>query len=284
MTIRPDRRTEPTQLRPFSSSQNLLNRCDGSAQFQFDKTAVLVSITGPTEVKFRDEKLDRASLEVIVRPLTGLSSTKERVLESVMRSTFANVILTGLHPRTSIQIVAQVMKDDGCVSVGVIAVCLLVVCGVRYDKLDNSSAKSLTSIAYFGLHQVQSAAINATTMALLDAGIPMNALVGSVTCMVGKEDGEILMDPTMEELSRARSIHTFAFDSASRTSVMMDENGGKGTSGGVVLYSESTGDFTEDEYFGCMSLCQQATHKVHGFVRTAVEKKIEREYQQITGS
>ncbi|RUS34238.1 ribosomal protein S5 domain 2-type protein [Jimgerdemannia flammicorona] len=212
MTIRPDRRTEPTQLRPFSSSQNLLNRCDGSAQFQFDKTAVLVSITGPTEVKFRDEKLDRASLEVIVRPLTGLSSTKERVLENVMRSTFANVILTGLHPRTSIQIVAQVMKDDGCVSVG-------------------------------------SAAINATTMALLDAGIPMNALVGSVTCMVGKEDGEILMDPTMEELSRARSIHTFAFDSASRTSVMMDENGGKGTSGGVVLYSESTGDFTEDEWW-----------------------------------
>lgn len=48
--------------------------------------------------------------------------------------------------------------------------------------------------------QVLSAAINAVTMALIDAGIPMNAVVGSVTCMIGEEN-VILMDPTMEELN-----------------------------------------------------------------------------------
>ncbi|RUS17511.1 ribosomal protein S5 domain 2-type protein [Endogone sp. FLAS-F59071] len=280
MTVRPDRRTEATQLRPFSTSQNLLNRCDGSAQFQFviysypllpfnhpDKTAVLVSVTGPAEVRLRAEHLDRANIEVIVRPLTGLPSTKERVLESILRSTFAKIILAGLHPRTSVQIVAQVMKDDGCVMFGTEVSrlgslkLLLLLCGV----------------------QVLSAAINASTMALIDAGIPMNAVVGSVTCMIGEEN-EILMDPTMEELNHAKSIHTFAFDNASRAPAATDDvNGMAEISDIVVLYSESTGDYTEDEYLESLSLCHQATHKVHAFIRTAIEKKIERENQQLIG-
>ena len=37
MTNRPDRREENTQIRAISTSQNILNRADGSAKFEFGK-------------------------------------------------------------------------------------------------------------------------------------------------------------------------------------------------------------------------------------------------------
>lgn len=37
MANRPDRRTDNTQLRAFSASQNILNRADGSSKFEFGK-------------------------------------------------------------------------------------------------------------------------------------------------------------------------------------------------------------------------------------------------------
>ncbi|CAG8751294.1 7857_t:CDS:2, partial [Funneliformis mosseae] len=116
---------------------------DGSARFNFGNSSVLCSINGPAEVKLRDEKLDKATIDVIVRPLVGTTGTKDRTHEYILRSTFENVIQAGLHPRTQIQIVSQVMMDDG---------------------------------------SIVAAAINATTIALIDAGIPMKDLVAAVSC------------------------------------------------------------------------------------------------------
>ena len=41
--------------------------------------------------------------------------------------------------------------------------------------------------------------INATTMALLDAGVPMKAVVVGVGCLVD-DKGKILIDPTADEV------------------------------------------------------------------------------------
>ena len=38
-----------------------------------DKSSVLAAVYGPKEVKIKDEKLDRAFIEVIFKPLVGLS-------------------------------------------------------------------------------------------------------------------------------------------------------------------------------------------------------------------
>ena len=35
------------------------------------ETSVLCSVNGPAEVKLRDEKLDKATIDVVVRPLVG---------------------------------------------------------------------------------------------------------------------------------------------------------------------------------------------------------------------
>ncbi|KAG0054923.1 Exosome component 5 [Gryganskiella cystojenkinii] len=231
-------RTSANQLRPFFSSQNLLNRADGSAQFDFGGSSVLCSVVGPAEVKIRDEKLDRATIEVIARPLVGLPGIKDKARERFIRETLEPLVLSGLHPRTGIQIVVQTMKDDG---------------------------------------SILSTAFNATVLALLDAGIPLNSIIGSVTCIVDEKSGEVLLDPTNEELAQAKSTHVFVFDNKGSIGDKM-ETDDDNTS--PILFSDSTGLYTEEEYFECARICHKAAQSVHGFIRTAVQKKLEKEYQQ----
>ncbi|KAG0301465.1 Exosome component 5 [Dissophora globulifera] len=241
-------RTSPHQLRPFFSSQNLLNRSDGSAQFDFGGSSVLCSVTGPAEVKLRDEKLDKATLEVVVRPLVGLPGVKDKALERNIRETLEPLVLSGLHPRTLVQIVVQTMKDDGSIA---------------------------------------STAFNAAIMALLDAGIPLSSILGSVTCTIDSQTNDILLDPTTEELAQAKSTHVFVFDNKASIHAedksSMDHDQASSTqesSSAAVLFSDSTGLFTEGEYLECAHVCFKAAQAVHGFIRTAVEKKLLKEYQQ----
>ncbi|KAF9277339.1 ribosomal protein S5 domain 2-type protein [Linnemannia elongata] len=234
-------RTSAHQLRPFFSSQNLLNRADGSAQFDFGESSVMCSVVGPAEVKLRDEKLDKATIEVVVRPLVGLPGIKDKAREQAIRETLEPLILSGLHPRTGIQIVIQTMKDDG---------------------------------------SILATAFNATILALLDAGIPLKSILGAVTCIVDAETNQILLDPTTQELANAKSTHTFVFDNKSSiTSDSKQED--KEAVEVATLYSDSTGLFSEEEYFECAQICYKAVQAVHGFIRTAVQKKLEKEQQQI---
>lgn len=76
----------------------------------------MCSVVGPAEVKLRDEKLDKATIEVVVRPLVGLPGIKDKAREQAIRETLEPLVLSGLHPRTGVQIVIQTMKDDGSVS------------------------------------------------------------------------------------------------------------------------------------------------------------------------
>ncbi|KAG0164143.1 Exosome component 5 [Apophysomyces sp. BC1034] len=225
MTIRPDRRAENTQLRALAASQNVLNRADGSAKFEFGETSVMVSVVGPVDVSHRDEKLDEATVEVVVRPATGYPATNEKLLESILRTAFEPVILAGMMPRTLIQIVVQVMKDDG---------------------------------------SILAAAINGITLALLDAGVPMKSITAAISCTIDKNTNEILLDPTTEELEDAGSEHIFAFNNDPSSSLLL---------------SNSTGQFSQDQYFECYNVCYKAVDKVHGFLRVAIESKKQKEYQ-----
>ncbi|KAI8376467.1 ribosomal protein S5 domain 2-type protein [Radiomyces spectabilis] len=230
MVIRPDRRTDNTQLRAFAASQNILNRADGSAKFELGETSVMVSVVGPVDVQIRDEKMDEATVELVVRPAVGYPATKEKLMESTLRTAFEPVILGGMMPRTLVQIVVQIIKDDG---------------------------------------SVMAAAINAITLALLDAGIPMKHMAAAVTCIIDASSKEIILDPTVEEIQNAASTHTFAFDNLHKTP--------------HVLLSDSEGHFDENQYFSCHDLCYEAVDKVHGFMRVAVESKKKKEQQQLLG-
>ncbi|KAJ3362981.1 Exosome component 5 [Allomyces arbusculus] len=160
-------------MRPLRSAKGVLNRADGSGRFAHDKTTVLCGVYGPVEVKLRDEQLDRATLEVIFKQNIGLTSTREKYLESFLKETLEALIMTNLHPRTLIQITFQTLQNDG---------------------------------------SLLSAAFNAACMALMNAGIPLHSTFASVSLCV-LPSGDILLDPTADEEEQAESRHVFVFDS-----------------------------------------------------------------------
>ena len=59
----------------------------------------------------------RATLEVVVRPQSGLSSPRERLLEQLVGSCCNAALQSHIHPHTAISLVLQVENDDGAVSV-----------------------------------------------------------------------------------------------------------------------------------------------------------------------
>ncbi|CAG8440155.1 12119_t:CDS:2 [Acaulospora colombiana] len=207
---RSDKR-KSTEIRSISIEQNYVNR-DGSASFKFGDSNVVCSINGPVEVKVRDEKLDKATIDVSFRPLIG---TKDKTNEFFLRSTLENVIQANLHPRTLIQIVCQVLMDDG---------------------------------------SILAAAINATTLALINAGIPMTDIVVAVACAID-ENGVILVDPKGQEIEKSQSFHTFAFNKASLN----------------LLCCESLGLFTEQQYFDCYELSKNAARDIIEEIHKAIQ-------------
>lgn len=125
---------------------------DGSAVVTHGLTHVLVSVFGPREAKTRSQTLhDRANINVEVNVVpfsTGerrkRSRGDKRILEfaSTIKSTFEPVVQTNLYPRSQIDIIVQVLQQDG----GLLQSC-----------------------------------INGTTLALANAGIPLIDFVCAVT-------------------------------------------------------------------------------------------------------
>lgn len=206
------------ELRPLSSELGLLHRTDGSAKLTANQSSIIVGIYGPSEVKVRNEQLDKSYVEVILKPLLQ-EGPSEREKEYFLRSIFENVIVTTLHPRTGITIVIQVLSDDG----------------------------SLVS------HMIQG-----VLLGLMDSGLPLNSLVASVSCCLNSKS-EILLDPTLQEISESKASFTFCFNTNVSDSL---------------IASKTTGSFSQNDYFNAVSVCQKASEKIFEFYRAAIEHRI----------
>lgn len=103
-------------LQEMKCQLNILSRSDGSVILSQGQTVVIASMHGPVEAKIQKTLIDKASVEVIFRPKTGISLVKDRLKESVIKSTCESALLTMLHPRTSVIITLQELQDQGSVS------------------------------------------------------------------------------------------------------------------------------------------------------------------------
>ncbi|KAJ3229418.1 Exosome component 5 [Chytriomyces hyalinus] len=215
---RSDGRTDNLQLRPPTTTLSPLSRADGSARFAYGKSAVLAAVYGPKEVRLRDELLDSAKIEVLFRPLVGLSGTTERLYEKTIREILESVILKHLHPRTSVQVTLQVTSDDGC---------------------------------------ILSCAINATILALMDAGVGLKSMVASVTCIID-DSNQLVLDPSAEEIKGAKSVHVFTFDNVSKD----------------VTSCVSTGVYSYEQYKSVFEVSQSACASVQAVYRQTMENKV----------
>ncbi|KAG6896578.1 hypothetical protein C0992_007330 [Termitomyces sp. T32_za158] len=156
------------ELRDMSIDLAQQGQADGSAVVTHGLTHVLVSVFGPREAKVRSQAFhDRANINVEVAVAAFSTGDRrkrargdKRILElaATIKSTFEPVVQTNLYPRSQIDVFVQVLQQDG------------------------------------GLLQ---ACINATTLALVNAGIPLLDFVCAVTG--GVHSTSPLLDLTLLE-------------------------------------------------------------------------------------
>ncbi|MGM0770142.1 MAG: exosome complex exonuclease Rrp41 [Halobacteriota archaeon] len=150
------------EIRPMSVEMGVLSRADGSCYLEWGNNKILAAVYGPRELHPR--RLQRPG-EALVRYRYNMAafSVEDRIrpgpsrrsteISKVSGEAFEPVVMKQYYPSAVIDVFAEVLQADA---------------GTR------------------------TAAINAATLALVDAGIPMKGLVAS--CAVGKVDGQLVLD------------------------------------------------------------------------------------------
>lgn len=158
------------QARPSLCKSAVLLNADGSSRWAAEGTAVLAAVYGPRAVPSRREQPGRAVLEVVVAPAAGLRGAADRASAADVAATLEAVLLSGLHPRSGVSVVLQVLHADG---------------------------------------SLLAALVNAAVAAAADAGLPLSGLPAAAAVAVTPE-GALLLDPTAaEEQVRRRHCFTW---------------------------------------------------------------------------
>jgi exosome complex component RRP41 len=153
----------PDELRPIKIEAGVLARADGSCYLEMGENKVIAAVYGPREVHPRHlqevtraivrYRYNMASFSVEERRRPGPDRRSHEV-SKVSRDALEPVIMTSYYPRSVVDIFVEVLQADA---------------GTR------------------------TAGINAASVALADAGIPMKCLISS--CAAGKVDDQIVLDP-----------------------------------------------------------------------------------------
>lgn len=155
------------ELRPIKIEVGVLARADGSCYTEMGGNKVIAAVYGPREVHPRHlqevtraivrYRYNMASFSVEERKRPG-PDRRSYELSKVSREALEPVILTSYFPRSVIDVFVEVLQADA---------------GTR------------------------TAGINAASVALADAGIPMKSMISS--CAAGKVGGQLVLDPMKEE-------------------------------------------------------------------------------------
>jgi len=157
----------PDELRSLRIEAGVLKRADGSAYVELGENKVLAAVYGPREMHPRhDQQPDTAVLRCRYNMAPFSVEDRKRPgpdrlsveISKVIREALEPVLFLKLYPRSVIDVFIEILQADA---------------GTR------------------------TAGINAASVALADAGIPMRDLVSAVA--VGKVEDTIVLDLTKEE-------------------------------------------------------------------------------------
>ncbi|KAG2423446.1 hypothetical protein HXX76_015317 [Chlamydomonas incerta] len=237
----------PAQLRTLVCERAVLDRADGSAKWTQEGSSVLAAVYGPRQAKLQKEDAERAVVEVVFKPRAGLQGHEDRSLELEIRGILEGVIPLGMFPRTSVMVVLQVLQDDG---------------------------------------GALSCALNAAAAALVDAGVPLNSMFSSVSCVL-TSDRRLVLDPdaSEEQAAAARFCFTYPhhFDltqaapaaAAPATSASADDAAAAAVVGESVLGTRCVGAFSSDELLDAAALCRRGCERVAAFARLSLAKSLQ---------
>ncbi len=150
------------EMREIEAKAGVVKNAEGSGYFRFGNTVAIAAVYGPRKMF---PKFLQSSTKSIIKCTYNMVpfSTKERIkpgrsrrsteISKVIREAFSNVIFLEEFPRTSIDIYIDILQADA---------------------------------------STRCAALNAASIALADAGVPMRSLLSC--CSVGKIDDKIVLD------------------------------------------------------------------------------------------
>lgn len=143
----------------------------------------MASVSGPIEVRLAVESSTKAAFEVSVRPLAAIPGTDAKALGATIKSLLTPSLLLTRHPRTLIQLVVQPLSPP---LVG--------------------PPKAIPS-----LHPgIAAASINASSLALMNASVPMKGVVCAVA-VARTSSEEFILNPTADQLVSSTGSGCFAF-------------------------------------------------------------------------
>jgi len=208
---------KPTELRRKRHKISVFPNVDGSAYLETGLNKVLVMVTGPMEPrKSQDQVHEKGviSVHLATAAFSGGDHRRRRVndrrsieLETVIRQTFEGCVMLELYPRSEINITLHVLESDGSI------VCSL---------------------------------INATSLALMDAGIAMTDML--VACSVGNVRDRFCIDVNQVEQSSGGAYIPLAIKAKSEEVVFLQMDSR--------LSVESLGDAVSAAVAGCRMVAE----------------------------
>jgi len=216
------------ELRPIKIEAGVLKRADGSCYLEMGGNKVVAAVYGPREV--HPKHLEDPSAAIIrYRYNMAPFSVEDRKrpgpdrrsieISKVSREALEPVIMKELFPRSAIDIFVEVLQADA---------------GSR------------------------TACLNAASVALIDAGIPMRGIVTSVA--VAKVDGVLVLDPMKEEDNYGEADIPFAF---------LIRNGKIE----AITLLQMDGKVTADELREALKLAKKGAMQIYQLQREAIMKK-----------
>jgi len=213
------------EMRPIKITAGVLKNADGSCELQFGETKIVAAVYGPKKVlPRRYEEANRAFLKV--NYFMAAFSTSDRCrpgpnrrsteISTVIKSALAPAIFLEKYPQTEITV---------------------------HLAVTNANAGTRTS------------AINAATVALIDAGIEMRDMVTSIAA--GKVEDQVILDLAQDEDNFGQADLPIAI--MPRT----DE----------IVLTQMDGDMTAAEVKQSYDMCIKACHEIAKIQRAAIVKK-----------
>jgi exosome complex component RRP41 len=183
----------PEELRPVEMKLDVVSRANGSALVRFGNTVAIAAAYGPRELfpKFLQEpqtgilrvRYNMAPFSVDDRKSPG-PDRRSVELSKVIRLALAPSVLLEDFPKTTVDVYIEVLQGDGSTRV---------------------------------------TGINAASLALAAAGIPMKDLVAA--CSVGKIENTLIVDLNGKEDNNSESDFAFAFMSGKEKITLMQMDG-----------------------------------------------------------
>jgi|SRR5271157_157120 len=214
----------PLDLRPIKFKAGVLKRADGSCYLEFGGNKVMAAVYGPREVHPRHlqnssraivrYRYNMAAFSVEDRKRPG-PDRRSIEISKVSREALECVVLEALYPRSAIDIFVEILQADA---------------GTR------------------------AAGINAASVALADAGIPMKCLVSA--CAVGKVDDTLVLDLNKDEDNYGQADLPIAV-----------------TQFGDVSLCQMDGHLTEEEFGQAVDMAIVGCKKLHEMQKQALVEK-----------